>query len=89
MILKFNLFVKLKRDFFEAVGVSILLYGCTTWRQTKHIGKKLDGNNTKMLARFLEHIQVAAPQKRAAVRSFTFHLTNHSSKTNETREALM
>ena len=27
----------------------ILLYGCTTWMQTKHMEKKLDGNDTRML----------------------------------------
>ena len=29
--------------------MSILLYGCTTWRLTKHMEKKLDGNYTRML----------------------------------------
>ena len=29
--------------------MSILLYGCTTWMMTKHIGKKLDSNCTRVL----------------------------------------
>ena len=39
----------MKRSFFQAVFVSILLYGSTTWTQTKRLEKKLDGNYTRML----------------------------------------
>ena len=39
----------MKRSFFQAVIVSILLYGCTTWTLTKLLEKKLDGNYTRML----------------------------------------
>ena len=35
---------KVKRSFFPAVVVSILLYGCTTKTLTKRMEKKLDGN---------------------------------------------
>ena len=38
-----------QRDFFQAVAVSVLLYGCTTWTWLKRIKKKLDGNYTRML----------------------------------------
>ena len=40
---------KIKRSFFQAAVVSILLYGCTTWTQTKHMEKKLDGKYTRRL----------------------------------------
>ena len=40
---------KMKRSFFQAAVVSILLYGCTTWTLTKRREKKLDGNYTRML----------------------------------------
>ena len=40
---------KIKRIFFQAAVVSILLYGCTTWTLTKRMEKKLDGNYTIML----------------------------------------
>ena len=33
----------------QAVVMSILLYGCTTWMLTKRMEKKLDGNYTRML----------------------------------------
>ena len=44
---------KMKRSFFQAVVVSILLYGCTTWMLTKRLKKKLDGNYTRMLRAIL------------------------------------
>ena len=40
---------EIKRSFFQAAVVSILLYGCTTWTLTKRIEKKLDGKYTRML----------------------------------------
>ena len=49
VIWKSDLTDKMKRSFFQAVAVSILLYGCTTWTLTKRMEKKLDGNYTRML----------------------------------------
>ena len=49
IIWKSDLTDKIKRSFFQAVVVSILLYGCTTWTQTKRLEKKLDTNYTRML----------------------------------------
>ena len=48
-----NLTDKMKRSFFQAAVVSILLYGCTTWTLTKRLEKKLDGNYTRMLRAIL------------------------------------
>ena len=39
----------MKRSFFQAAVVSILLYGCTTWTLTKRLERTLDGNYTRML----------------------------------------
>ena len=44
---------KMKRSFFQAAVVSILLYGSTTWTLTKRLEKKLDGNYTRMLRAIL------------------------------------
>ena len=44
---------KMKLSFFQAVVVSILLYGCITWTLTKRLEKKLDGNYTRMLRAIL------------------------------------
>ena len=43
----------MKRSFFQAAVVSILLYECTTWTLTKRLKKKLDGNYTRMLRAIL------------------------------------
>ena len=48
IIWKCNLPEHMKRNFFQAIVVSVLLYGCTTWTLTKRIEKKLDGNYTRM-----------------------------------------
>ena len=47
----------MKRSFFQAAVVSILLYGCTTWTLTKRLEKKLDGNYTRMLRAILNKRQ--------------------------------
>ena len=49
IVWKSDLTDKMKRSFFQAAVVSILLYGCTIWTQTKRLEKKLDGNYTRML----------------------------------------
>ena len=49
IVWKSDLTDKMKRSFFQAAVVSILLYGCTTWTLTKRLEKKLDGNYTRML----------------------------------------
>ena len=49
VIWKSDLTYKMKRGFFQAAIVSILLYGCTTPTLTKQMGKKFDDNYTKML----------------------------------------
>ena len=43
----------MKRSFFQAAAVSILLYGCATWTLTKRMEKMLDGNYTRMLRAIL------------------------------------
>ena len=43
----------MKRSFFQAAVVSILLYGCTTRTLTKRLEKKLDGNYSRMLRAIL------------------------------------
>ena len=48
IIWKSDLTNKMKRSFFQAAVVSILLYGYTTWTLTKRL-EKLDGNYTRML----------------------------------------
>ena len=49
IIWKSDLTDKMKRSFFQAAVVSILLFGCTTWTLTKRLEKKLDDTYTTML----------------------------------------
>ena len=42
-----------KRDFFQTLGVSFLMYGCTIWTLTIIMEKKQDENYTRMLRDFL------------------------------------
>ena len=53
----------MKRSFFQAAIVSILLYGCTTWTLTKRLEKKLDGNYTRMLRAILNRFWRQYPIK--------------------------
>ena len=55
---------KIKRSFFQATVVLILLYGCTTWTLTKRMGKKLDGNYTRMLQAILNESWRQHPTKK-------------------------
>ena len=64
IIWKSNLTDTMKHSFFQAVVVSILLYGCTTRTLTKRLEKKLDGNYTRMLWAILN-------------KSWRQHLTRH------------
>ena len=49
VIKKSDLSDKIKHSFFQAMVVPILLKGCTTWKLTKRMERKLDGNCTRML----------------------------------------
>ena len=64
IIWKSNLTDKMKRSFFQAAVVSILLYGCTTWTLTKRLKKKLDGNYTIMLRAILNKSWQQHPTRR-------------------------
>ena len=67
VIWKSGLTDKMKRRFFQAAVVSILLYGCTTW--TLH----------KNAASNSEQVLEAALRKSAVVRPLTSHHENYSS----------
>ena len=54
VIWKSDLTDKMKRSFFPAAVVPIVLYGYTTWTLTKRMEKKLDGNYTRMLRAILK-----------------------------------
>ena len=63
VIWKSDLTDKMKRSFLQAVVVSILLYGCTTWMLTKRMEIKLDSNYTRMLRAILNKSWRQRPTK--------------------------
>ena len=54
----------MKRSFFQAAVVSVLLYGSTPWTLTKRLEKKLDGNYTRMLRAILNMPWQQPPTRR-------------------------
>ena len=78
IIWKSDLTDKMKRTFFQAAVVSILLYGCTTWTLTKRLKKKPDGNYTRML-RALEQVLATTPHKTPTIRPLASHHENYTS----------
>ena len=64
IIWKSDLTDKMKRSFFQAAVVSILLYGCTTWTLTKRLEKKLDGSYSRMLRAILNNSWQWTPIRR-------------------------
>ena len=89
IIWKSNLTDKMKRNFFQAAVVSILLYGCTTWTLTKRLEKKLDGNYTRMLRAILNKSWQQHPHKAPTIRSPTTYHENYTSLTNQTCRTLL
>ena len=63
VVWKSDLIDKMKCSFFQAVVVSILLYGCTTWMLTKRMEKKLDSNYMRMLRAILNKSWRQHPSK--------------------------
>ena len=53
----------MKRNFFQAAVVSILLYGCITWTLTKRMEKKHVGNYTRKLRSILNKSWSQHPTK--------------------------
>ena len=68
----------MKRSFFQAVNVSILLYGYTTWTLTKRIEKSL-AVTTKNAASYIEQVLKAASHKAAPTRAPTSHHEKYQS----------
>ena len=65
IIWKSDLTDKMKRSFFQAAVVSILLYGCTTWTQSKRLN--------------IEQVLATTPHKTPTIQPLAFHLENYTS----------
>ena len=62
-IWKSNLPDNIKRNFFQAIVTSVLLYGSNTWTLTKKLETKLDGTYTRMLRAVLNTSWKSHPTK--------------------------
>ena len=79
----------MKRSFFQAAVVSILLYGCTTWTLTKRLERRLDGNYTRMLRAVLNKSWRQHPTRLQLYGHLPPHHKNYTSSTNQTRGTLL
>ena len=87
IIWKLDLTNKMKRSFFQAAVVSILLYGCTTWTLTKRLEKKLDGNYPRML--WANWTSPGGNTPQGTNYTATCHHENYPSQTNQTCRTLL
>ena len=76
---------KMKRSFFLAAVVSILLYGCTTWTLTKEARRQLHKN----AASNIEQVLAATPHKAPTIRPPASHHENYPSQTKQTCRTLL
>ena len=83
IIWKSDLTDKMKRSFFQAAVVSILLYGCTSWTLTKRLEKKLGGNFTRMLRAILYKSYIASNIEQNTNYSATYIPSRKLSKLDE------
>ena len=81
---KWSLTDKMKRSFFQAAVVSILLYGCTTWTLTKRAGEDAGRQLHKNVASNIEQVLAATPHKAPTIRPPASHHENYPSYTNQT-----
>ena len=93
VIWKSDLTDKMKRSFFQAAIVSILLYGCTAWTLTKRLGKMLDSNYTKMLRAILNRFWRLHPTKQqlyghlpAITKTIQIRRTRHAGHCRRSRD---
>ena len=86
----------MKRSFFQAAIVSILLCGCTTWTLTKRLEKKLDDNYTRMLRAILNKSWWQHPTKHqlydhlpSITKTIQFRRTRHAGHCWRSRDELI
>ena len=78
VIWKSDLTDKMKRSFFQAAVVSILLYGCTTWTLTnKTAGEDARRQLHKNVASNINHFLTAKPHKAPSIRPPASHHQNY------------
>ena len=86
---KSNLTDKMKRSFFQAAVVSILLYGCTTGMLTKTAGEEAGRQLHKNVVNNIEQVLAATPNKAPSIRLPASHHENYPSLMNQTCRTLL
>ena len=69
IIWKSDLIDKVKRSFFQAAIMSILLYGCSNWTLTKTAGEEARRQLHKNVASNIEQVLAATPHKAPTIRT--------------------
>ena len=69
IIWKSDLTDKMKHSFFQAVVVSILLYGCTAWTLTKTAGEETRRKLHKNVESSIEQVLATTPHETPAIRT--------------------
>ena len=77
IIWKSDLTNKMKRCFFQAVVVSILLYGCTTWTLKKTAGEEARRQLHKNVASNSEQARAVTPHKAPTIRPLASRHENY------------
>ena len=78
IIRKLNLINKMKRSFFQATVVSILLYGCTTWTLTKRLEKSWTAITQECCEQYWTSL-AATSHKAPTIRPPASHYENYPS----------
>ena len=81
LIWKLDLTDKVKRSFFQAAVLLILLHGCTTWTLTRRMEKRLDGNYTICCEQYWTSPGDNTPQN--GICTDTYHPSRKQSKLDE------
>ena len=79
IIWKSDLTDKMKRSFFQAAIVSILLYRCTTWTLTKRLEKKTRWKLHKNVESSIEQVLATTPHGTPTIRTLAPHHENYTS----------
>ena len=87
IIWKSDLTNKMKRSFFQAAVISILLYGCTTWTLTPE--EEARRQLHKNVASNIEQVQAATTHKAPTIRPTASRHENYTSQTNQTCRTLL
>ena len=88
IIWKSDLTDEMKRSFFQAVVVSILLYGCTTWTLTKRKEEETWRQLHKNVESNIEQVLATTPHETPTVRPLASHHENYTGWTSQTRQTL-